>query len=53
MTVVTRLTPSLAEELQAMGTAARGAAVTLRQAPAAQRTRAIRQMAAQIRADAA
>ncbi len=53
MTVATRLTPSLAEALQAMGTAARGAAVTLRQAPAAQRTRAIRQMAAQIRADAA
>ena len=53
MTAVTRLTPSLAEELQAMGTAARGAVVTLRQAPAAQRTRAIRQMAAQIRADAA
>jgi len=53
MTAVTRPTSPLDTEMQAMGHAARAAAIALRQAPAAQRTGAIRQMALQIRADAA
>ena len=52
MTAASRLSSDLTEEMLAMGQAARAAAARLRDTTADLRTRAIREMARQIRQDA-